>query len=498
MKVNFLKIISVLILLLIVNIGCKKDQNVTNVTLDKNNITLDIEETATLKATVYPEDAANKAVNWTSSNSAVADVVNGIVTAKEVGETTITVITEDGNFTAECIVTVTPEWPPLGMTGSGTIENPWQINTADHLRTLSLYVNARNGDATIGQYYKLMNDIDLIKFNNWEPIGKGIYYSQDFQGNFNGNGKTIKNLTINSSTGSWIGLFGSIKSAEIENLCLEHCYVNGENMYAVSGLVGESYHSTISNCFVSGEIVGYRAGMLVGQMTGTTVAYCYSSGNVNGRSCGGLVGNSTHYCGSGLIYNKIFNCYSTCVVNGEGQVGGLVGYNEKDCSISNSYATGKVTASGNSVGGLVGSNYGTISYCHAKGTVKGYDHVGGLIGYSDGCIVNCVAANDSVISKVRWKSVNRIAGYSSYCGCAGNYANINMIILNSEGLITIIEPWYTSESGIGKNMSTLRSRDFYTTTDNWCNEAWDMTSVWDIENGKGLPFLRKKANLIGA
>jgi len=108
MKRNLLKIISVAIILLFVTIGCKKDKNVTNVTLDKNSITLEIGETATLKATVYPEDAANKALKWESSSPTVADVVNGIITAKEAGKTTITVITEDGNFTAECIVTITP------------------------------------------------------------------------------------------------------------------------------------------------------------------------------------------------------------------------------------------------------------------------------------------------------------------------------------------------------------------------------------------------------
>jgi len=112
MKKNYLKIISVAILLLIVTIGCKKeDKNVTGVSLDKDNITLEIGETATLTATVYPEDAANKTVSWTSSNTAVATVINGTVTAKEVGETTITVITEEGKFTATCIVKVTPIEP---------------------------------------------------------------------------------------------------------------------------------------------------------------------------------------------------------------------------------------------------------------------------------------------------------------------------------------------------------------------------------------------------
>ena len=110
MRKNLLKIISVAILLLFVTLSCKKDKNVTNVTLDNYNITLEIGETAILKAIVYPEDAANKAVKWESSSPTVADVINGIITAKEVGKTTISVITEDGNFIARCEVTVTPEW----------------------------------------------------------------------------------------------------------------------------------------------------------------------------------------------------------------------------------------------------------------------------------------------------------------------------------------------------------------------------------------------------
>jgi len=110
MKKILLKIISVTILLLILTIGCKKDKNVTNVTLDKDNVTLEIGETATLTATVHPHDAANKEVLWTSSSTDVATVTNGIVTAKGIGSTTITVTTEDGNYTATCTVKVAPEW----------------------------------------------------------------------------------------------------------------------------------------------------------------------------------------------------------------------------------------------------------------------------------------------------------------------------------------------------------------------------------------------------
>jgi len=109
MKRNLLKIISVAIILLFVTIGCQKDKNVINVTLGTNNITLEIGEAVILKAIVYPNDAANKVVSWTSSDETVAEVANGFVSAKKVGTTTITVTTEDGNYTAKCEVTVTPK-----------------------------------------------------------------------------------------------------------------------------------------------------------------------------------------------------------------------------------------------------------------------------------------------------------------------------------------------------------------------------------------------------
>lgn len=62
-----------------------------------------------LLATVSPSNASNKEVIWTSSNTAVATVVNGNVTAKSVGTATITAKTRIGLFTANCAVTVTAE-----------------------------------------------------------------------------------------------------------------------------------------------------------------------------------------------------------------------------------------------------------------------------------------------------------------------------------------------------------------------------------------------------
>ena len=79
---------------------------VASVVLDQAELTLTVEETATLVATVLPEDATDKSVIWASDNEDVATVVDGVVTAVAAGTATITVTTVDGNLTATCEVTV--------------------------------------------------------------------------------------------------------------------------------------------------------------------------------------------------------------------------------------------------------------------------------------------------------------------------------------------------------------------------------------------------------
>ena len=79
---------------------------VAGVSIDKSSATLLEGETITLTATINPSNATNKNVTWSSSNSSVASVSNGVVTALKAGTTTITVTTEDGGKTATCYVTV--------------------------------------------------------------------------------------------------------------------------------------------------------------------------------------------------------------------------------------------------------------------------------------------------------------------------------------------------------------------------------------------------------
>ena len=84
---------------------------VEGIALNLQNVTLEIGETTTLEATITPDNATNKNVTWSSENSDIATVNNGIVTAIAPGETTITVTTQDGEKTAECTITVTEPEP---------------------------------------------------------------------------------------------------------------------------------------------------------------------------------------------------------------------------------------------------------------------------------------------------------------------------------------------------------------------------------------------------
>ncbi len=80
--------------------------SVTGVTLDKTSVVLDKGSSTTLTATVLPANATDKEVVWSTSDSKVATVSNGKVTATGPGDATITVTTSDGGRTATCRITV--------------------------------------------------------------------------------------------------------------------------------------------------------------------------------------------------------------------------------------------------------------------------------------------------------------------------------------------------------------------------------------------------------
>ena len=88
---------------------------VTGVSLNKSSMTLTEGGSETLTATVAPSNATNTGVSWSSSNTGVATVNGGQVTAVKAGTATITVTTSDGGKTATCSVTV--EAKKVAVTG---------------------------------------------------------------------------------------------------------------------------------------------------------------------------------------------------------------------------------------------------------------------------------------------------------------------------------------------------------------------------------------------
>ncbi|WP_449600629.1 S-layer homology domain-containing protein [Paenibacillus sp. Marseille-Q9583] len=118
-------------------------KKVTGVSLDKTELTLTAGETGKLTATISPEEAANKAVHWTSSDTSVATVVYGTVTAVNAGKTTITVETVDGGFKAAAEVTV----KAASTVEPGNPEVP--ANPGNNNGTSGSIVDQENGAGTL-------------------------------------------------------------------------------------------------------------------------------------------------------------------------------------------------------------------------------------------------------------------------------------------------------------------------------------------------------------
>ena len=121
-----------------------KAVNVTEVTLDKTELTLTEGETETLTATVKPDNADNRKVTWISDKTEIATVDGaGKVTAVKAGEAVVTVTTEDGGKTASCKVTVKAKVVPV--TGV-SLDRTELTLTEGETETLTATVKPDNAD----------------------------------------------------------------------------------------------------------------------------------------------------------------------------------------------------------------------------------------------------------------------------------------------------------------------------------------------------------------
>lgn len=95
---------------------------VSGVALNKKVATINVGKTVTVKATVTPANAANKTLAWTSSNTKIATVSNGVVKGVKAGRVVITAKTTDGsNISATCTVTVKQPVTSISLSKKATM-----------------------------------------------------------------------------------------------------------------------------------------------------------------------------------------------------------------------------------------------------------------------------------------------------------------------------------------------------------------------------------------
>ncbi len=237
----------------------------------------------------------------------------------------------------------------------GQWEHSTTISNAHQLQLVGM--NA----ATLAMDYTIINDIDLgaalsdpsqmwktaasgVQQYGFVPIGDATNY---FTGDLNGGGHVISGLFINRPATDNVGLVGASLGSYVSDLGLADVEIFGhDNVGALAGFQGS------------------------GPSGATRV---YSGGNVNGNdNVGGLIGHSLY--GNGVTYT-----YSDANVSGNGSVGGLMGRADF-MRLNHAYATGTVSGSDN-VGGLAGTLLGSnMQYVYASGAVNGATNTGGLVG----------------------------------------------------------------------------------------------------------------------
>ncbi|WP_076591420.1 GLUG motif-containing protein [Herminiimonas arsenitoxidans] len=343
-----------------------------------------------------------------------------------------------------------------------------------------------NGNLT-GNYV-LGSDIDAFIARDWiggfNPIGT-------FGGVFDGLGHVIRNLTINQSTQSSVGLFGSAVGATIRNVGLVDGSVKGKD--SVGALVGVVLNSTISNTYSTLLVSGHSSvGGLVGSLNnGVSISNSYATGAVKGSDLPN--GNTSIDVGglAGSNEGNIKNSYATGAVTGTLYVGGLVGSNRG--AVSNVYATGNVTATSNgTVGGLVGNNAAgsSISNAYSTGKVTGFMYNGGLVGYNEGVIDHAYATG-----KVTGDTLSGgLIGYNARSGAVVNsyWDGVTTAQSSAAGGIA-------SGSSVNATMisgSSAYSRSSYANLGTWnqvFGGAWVATDssgqTWVMFEGSTRPFL---------
>ncbi len=325
---------------------------------------------------------------------------------------------------AKKIATMANVW----WSGEGTEQNPYQIKTAEDLKVLADHVNA--GYACENEYFKLMNDIDLSSICSgdigisWTPIGSIIIISDEnseneieckpFNGIFDGNGCTIKNLymsdynniinnIVNNNDNNVMfsqGLFGYVGlNGVIKNLTLEDSRIN---VFGAAGSVVGLNTGKIENCsnvnIAACDMFDKKISEIIYDEGYGEIESDYGS-SISGLIAGGIVcinGGEIKDCNNIAPISGIFASGGIAAVNASSSISSLIPdeseLNFPEASIINCNNSGGVVAF-IGAGGIVAANdeNSTVKDCNNAGKVMSYASGGAVVGANqkNALVINC-------------------------------------------------------------------------------------------------------------
>ena len=367
------------------------------------------------------------------------------------------------------------------------------ITSAAKLQQLAKSVN-NDGNNFAGQIITLLADIDLNNVE-WTPIGTEDNY---FAGTFEGNGHTIKNLTVVETEAkegkAFIGFFGYAKNATIEDLTFENVYLNiacldidhsQGHIGAVAGSLEGT--STIENVTIKGDIKVESTVTANGASRVAVVA--------GGNSYGDVKMKEVHVIANEGSYLKANN-----------NVGALAGQLQGKSVFENCSSNIDVTGTKFFAGGIIGLAAGdqTFTNCRTTGDItitagrEGRAHdqyrVGGIAGgWSDGAKNVCTLTGCTYTGKVSGKnSDGSVANPLDYAGYVGRGYTLNgcqgsKVIIDGEEYVEYVQAFNTAaEAGI------------YYINGVWTiNSAAELKMLADKVNG-GVDYFEGKTIKLGA
>lgn len=269
--------------------------------------------------------------------------------------------------------------------GNGTENDPYKIYNENQLYEVRNFLNQE------GVVFILMKDIDLTNWiadnspnQGWEPIGVA---GSSFMGIFYGNNHTIKGLNIRRKTVDYVGLFGMMSGATIQDLTIDCGSIVGNNY--VGSLIGQAEASTITNIKVKlSKDEGVTGKENIGGLFGKAIGSMLTGCNVIVNSQNGVSGTANVGGFGGNALNCTITDFSVAAdVKASDMAGGFMGIAEGG-TYQNATYTGDVTATAGSGGGFAAKANGfDISETSVTGNVSCSGegcYAGGFIAIGEG------------------------------------------------------------------------------------------------------------------